>query len=120
MKRIAAFLLLCPLLVYAQGAPKCLPAENGLFTDTASALVISHNKVGVCAKWLCYLEEFTPQHPRAIQLNEDCGTWAQMHLVGRRLQTMRAAPDPLKSLQTLPQRIKVVPLTDPSMAGMPK
>lgn len=101
---------------HAQVMPKCLPLGN----DKGSSLFMSHNATGVCVRWHCYLDEFTPEYPTAVQSVTYCGTWGQMNLVGGRVQTIQKAADPLKSLQDLPKRITVVPLSDPSMAGMPK
>jgi len=38
--------------------------------------------------------------------------------IGGRVGTITNAADPLKSLQTLPKRITVLPLTDPSLAAI--
>lgn len=111
-------LLFALLLVSAQAAalPLCLPLGN----DKGSRPFLSHNDKGVCVRWHCYLDTFSDEYPTAVQSVTYCGAWSQLHLVGGRIQTIQKAPDPLKSLQELPKRITVVPLSDPSMAGMPK
>lgn len=100
----------------ARAEPKCLPLGD----EKGSMPFFSYNSAGVCVRWHCYLDEFTPEFPTATQAVTYCGPWSAQHLVGSRIQTIQKAPDPLKSLQDLPKRITVVPLSHPSMASMPK
>ena len=50
--------------------------------------------------------------------NAYVGTVPEFAKVGGRIATIVKAADPLKSLQTLPQRITVLPITDPSLAAI--
>lgn len=113
MKRIAAFMLV--ILAAAPAlAQTCLPASDAAST-TASPPYVTHNAAGMCWRWYCY-----PAGTREARLVTSCGTWAQMHLVGARVQTIQKAADPLKSLQDAPKRFTVLPMSDPAMAAMPK
>jgi hypothetical protein len=109
MKRVGAFML-CMAAGLAQ-AQACLPAGDDKSTK-ASPPYVTYNANGMCWRWYCYGQE--------IRVLTACGTWAQMHLVGGRVQTIQKAADPLKSMLDAPKRFTVVPLSDPSMAGMPK
>jgi hypothetical protein len=97
----------------------CLPAADPLSTK-ASPPSVRWNDKGVCVKWTCYLDTFTPTNQTATTTVTYCGTWAIQNLVGSRLQTIQRAADPLKSLQDAGKRFTMVPLTDPSMSGMPR
>jgi hypothetical protein len=102
--------LLLALFVMSAQAQQCLPVDR----LNSSPVYIDMNSAGACVRWFCYGEAIEPKRVAY------CGTWEQMHLVGSRIQTIQKATDPLKSLQTLGNRITVVPMTDPTMAGMPK
>lgn len=95
--------------------PPCLPN-----TDTAEwsggNLVTGVSANGAWAYWLCLPNVFDATHQPTMVTY--VGTLAQLNLVGGRLQTIIKAADPLKSLQTLPQRVTVLPLTDPSLAAV--
>jgi hypothetical protein len=89
----------------------CLPT-NDMTSTTTSPPYLTFNSVGVCVKWFCYGE--------TVMKVTYCGTWGVQHLVGGRIQTIQKASDPLASLNSAGKRFTIVPLTDPSMAGMPK
>ena len=91
----------------------CLPTMDETST-TASPPYLTFNSVGVCVKWFCYGDSL------AVRKVTYCGTWAIQNLVGSRVQTIQKASDPLASLNSAGKRFTIVPLTDPSMAGMPK
>lgn len=82
--------------------PTCLP-QSGNFRMAA-------NDVGVCCKWDC---------PDGTWWKY-CGSWAEQSKVAARVATVKKAPDQLKSLQDVGKRFKIVPLTDPTMVGMPE
>lgn len=82
--------------------PTCLPM-TGNFR-------IKHNIVGICCRWNCPDKTFWTY----------CGTWAAFATSSAKINTIQKASDPLFSLQQAGMRFKIVPLTDPSMAGLPK
>ena len=82
--------------------PTCLPV-SGNFRMAA-------NSTGLCCKWDC---------PDGTWY-KFCGTWTEQAKVSSRVSTIQKAADPLKSLQDAGKRFKIVPLDDPSMAGMPE
>jgi len=91
---------------------QCLPSSDPSST-TASLPYLSFNAKGVCVRWYCF--------PPGVTINKViyCGTWAELSKVGARVQTIQKAADPLASLQNAGKRFPMVPLTDPSMSGMP-
>lgn len=103
------------LLAGAAHAQPCLPN-----TDTAEwsggNMVVGASANGAWVTWLCLPNVFdaTHQSTRVMYV----GTLTQLPNVGGRVQTIIKAADPLKSLQTLPQRVTVLPLTDPSLAAV--
>lgn len=114
----ALILLLLAMPAFGQTySPACLPRATPPALDTpfptSSAAHVSWNTVGVCVRWTCF-------DTGAVSDVAYCGTWAEQAKVGARIQTIQKATDPLKSLQTAGTRFKIVPLSDPSMAGMPK
>jgi hypothetical protein len=113
LRSIMLFLLLS-LTSIPTLAQKCLPSDP-------LDVYLKYNSVGACIKWYCRAPP-TAANPDGLvfEKNQYCGVWSQMHLVGPRVQTIQKSADPLKSLQELPKRIKMVPLSDPSMAGLPK
>lgn len=118
---LALALLLFPRPAKAQGVVQCLPAERGLGTEKASAMIVSYDREGrSCLRYYCFLDNFTPQWPNAVQLNQWCGTRDEMSKVGSRIATIARAKDPLKSLQDASKRFPMVPLSHPSMASMPR
>jgi len=92
--------------------PACLPASTPS-SLTASLHYLSFNEKGVCVRWYCFPLE------GVITKTTYCGTWAELSKVGARVQTIQKAGDPLVSLQNAGKRFPMVPLTDPSMSGMP-
>jgi len=121
--RFLPLLLLLPSLTWGQAL--CLPSPTGAIPEDqskifASELFFSYNPTGVCVKWICYLPEFSEKYPSATQKNQYCGSWAEQSKVGGRIETIQKAADPLKSLQDAPKRFPMLPLSDPSMSGMPK
>ena len=123
--RILASLLLAPVLALAQGTEVCLPSPvNAIPADQSvifgSPAVLTYNSTGVCIKWICYLPTFSDQFPSATQKNQYCGSWTELSKVGGRIETIQKATDPLKSLNNAGKRFPIVPLSDPSMDGMPK
>lgn len=115
MRALILLLLAMPALGQTF-SPACLPRATPPALDTpfptSSTARVSWNTVGVCVRWTCY--------DTVVSNPTYCGTWAEQAKVGARIQTIQKAADPLKSLQTAGTRFKIVPLSDPSMVGMPK
>jgi hypothetical protein len=112
-------LLLLPVTVAAQ-TPYTVPIAciPGI-TTTALAPTepeIRWNTVGICVRWEC-IDRTTIAVVKAPHF---CGTWAEFSRVPARIATIRGATDPIKSASDAGKRYTIVPLTDPSMAGMPK
>lgn len=106
-------------------SPACLPrflpyvaTKESYFGDAASShLIFSLNSEGLCVKYYC----LPPLNSGLVgSVPKFCGPWAEQAKVGARVQTIQKAADPLKSLQTAGTRFPMVPLSDPSMAGMPR
>lgn len=133
MKARSWFLLAAIAMVFSARAqtapytfsPACLPrflpyvaTKESYFGDaTSSHLIFSLNSEGLCVKYYC----LPPLNSGLVgSVPKFCGTLAEQAKVGARLQTIQKAADPLKSLQTAGTRFPMVPLSDPSMAGMPK
>jgi hypothetical protein len=94
-------------------APPCLP-----YVDTPnwvwSTPKMGITKNGAWYRWTCW--STVPGIPdRTITY---VGTVPEFSKIGGRVATIVKAADPLKSLQTLPQRITVLPLTDPSLSAI--
>lgn len=98
--RILLFLFaLLPALASAQNAlPNLDPTQPGAMDQ-----VISKN--GACVWWHVYLDRFTPQNQIGIELAVYCALPSEFPKIGWRVQTIVNAADPLRSLQTLPNRI---------------
>ena len=118
MKRL---LLLLPLTAAAQTPytvpVTCIPA---LATPgwAATEPQLKWNDVGICVQWDCVPSTYEVDGKyRAVTYY---GTWAEFAKVPGRVATIKKAADPLKSAQDAGKRYTIVPLTDPSMAGMPK
>ena len=107
--------LLFPLLILSSGAfaqsPPCMP-----YVDTPdwiwSTPKFSVSKNGAWVSWVCWSTVLGVRDRRITYV----GTVPEFSKVGGRIATITKATDPLKSLQTLPQRITVLPLTDPSLS----
>ena len=92
--------------------PMCLPGiDNSTWLAGPVDGGVTAN--GAWLRWNC-AEVGTGQ----LQTNLYVGTVPELSKVGARVQTIIKAADPLKSLQTLPNRITVLPLTDPSLAAI--
>lgn len=107
MKRILPF-----LFVASVNAAPCIP-----YVETPG-YVVSDPKMGLTKnggwiRWTCWSTTGGPD--RVVTY---VGTLAEIPKVSGRLATIMKAADPLKSLQTLPNRITVLPLTDPSLAAI--
>lgn len=119
-----AVLLAC-LIPFGAHAQTCLPAtsdskEPAEWTQPAanklwigSPMRAGVTKNGAWVRWYC-AEVGTGQ----LRVVTYVGTLAEFSKVGGRLQTIVSAADPLKSLQTLPSRVTVLPLTHPSLAAI--
>ena len=110
--------LLLPMTVAAQ-TPYTVPVAciPGITTALAATdPVVKWNTVGICASWEC-VDKTTATLVKAPMF---CGTWAEFAKVPARIATIRGAADPLKSASDAGKRYTIVPLSDPSMAGMPK
>lgn len=120
MKRIFVAMLLLPVSVAAQTYTVPTTCVPGLITAgwTATEPEIRWNAVGTCVRWECLPAGYTPGTP--FRVVTYCGTWAEFAKVPARVATIKKAADPLRSAQNAGKRFKIVPLTDPSMAGMPK
>lgn len=110
MVRFLGLSLILSGSVFAQ--PLCLPSMSAS-SLTASPLYTHISKNGACVWWYCYLSEFSEKYPLAIQKNAYCGLPAELSKVGSRVDTIRKAPDPLKSLQDAPKRFTILPLSAP-------
>ena len=119
--RRAVLLLLLPLAAAAQTPylvkPACIP-EVKTIGQIASLPEVQWNTVGVCVRWFCGPDPYVDNG--TYQVVTYCGTWAEFSKVPGRAATIKKSTDPLKSAQTAGTRYPIVPLTDPSMAGMPK
>lgn len=124
MRYLIAFLLLLAGIAHAQ---PCLPADNPTRSDNPQAWVqpaqnvgwwgtplhVGVTKNGAWSRYWC-VEAATGRLVTVsrVSLPADWGN------VGGRLRTVMGAADPLKSLQTAPSRMTVLPLTDPSLAAI--
>ena len=119
MKRFLVAMLL-PMSAVAQPYTVQTTCVPGLATTgwTATEPEIRWNAVGTCVRWECLPEGHVPGTP--FRVVTYCGTWAEFAKVPARVATIKKAADPLRSAQGAGTRFKIVPLTDPSMAGMPK
>mgnify|MGYP000511678566 CR=1 FL=1 len=125
MKRLITTALLT-LICAAAFAQPCLPAFPSSSESPAdwvqppgnaawigSPLRIGYSRNGQWARWYC--AEVGTGQLRTITY---AGTLADLGNAGNRLRTIISAADPLKSLQTLPTRITLLPLTDPRLAAV--
>jgi hypothetical protein len=114
-----ALLLLMPFAVMAQTPytvpVACIPGIQKL-DYLASEPVVTWNTVGICAKWSCMPTDPT----KMVGTLTYCGTWTEFAKVPARIATIKKAVDPLKSASDAGKRFTIVPLTDPSMSGMPR
>lgn len=128
---IALLLATCSVAVFAQDclpATEVKPADPSMPQDGPSTWVQPEKQApgwfgspmrggvtlrGAWVRWHC--AELGTGRVRTVTY---VGTVAEFSRIGSRLQTIVNAADPLKSLQTLPSRITVLPLTDPSLAGI--
>lgn len=111
MKRLVLLLAFLCSTAQAQ-SPSCMPYV------TTPGWVVSDPQMGVSKngawiRWKCW--STTGQPDRIVSY---VGTVPEFAKVGGRIATIVKAADPLKSLQTLPQRITVLPITDPSLAAI--
>lgn len=110
MRLLAFFLLLLSLNAQAQ---PCMP-----YVETPG-WVVSTPRTGVTKNgawiwWYCWSTKPGVPDRRVGYV----GTLAEFPKIGGRIATIAKAADPLKSLQTLPKRITMLPLTDPSLAAI--
>lgn len=117
MGRVILFMLLAtmPALARAQADISkawCLPGLDNS-QATASPIESGVTRNGAWARWYC-TERATGRRQRNLYV----GTVPELSKVGSRVQTIIGAADPLASLQTLPRRITVLPLSDPSLAAI--
>ena len=112
MRALLALLLLCTSAQAQTVSPPCMP-----YVDTPgwvwSTPKMGVTKNGAWITWTCW--STTGLRDRFVTY---VGTVPEFSKVGGRVATMVKAADPLKSLQTLPQRITVLPLTDPLLAAI--
>lgn len=111
MRRLAAlFVFLCGS---ANAAPPCMPYVDtpGWVWSTPHWGVTKH---GAWIRWACWSTVPGVADRRITYV----GTVPEFSKVGGRIATITKAADPLKSLQTLPQRVTVLPLTDPSLQAI--
>ena len=110
MKHLLASLAFLSLPVYAQ---PCMP-----YVDTPdwiwSTPKMGVTKNGAWIQWDCWSTVASVPSRRVTYV----GTVPEFSKVGGRVATIVNAANPLKSLQTLPKRITVLPLTDPSLAAI--
>lgn len=113
MVKVLILLLITIQTAFAQ--PLCLPASDSL---TASPIYTHISKNGACVWWYCYLDEFSDRFPTAVQRNTYCGLPTEFSKIGGRVDTIRKAADPLKSLQDAPKRFPILPLSDPQFDAL--
>lgn len=87
------------------------PAQNVAWHGTPLEWGLSKN--GGWVRWHC-AELNGPGFVTVTRVS----TLADLPNVGGRIKTILGAADPLKSLQTAPNRIKILPITDPSLAAI--
>ena len=97
---------------HAQVIPPCLPAldQSSLTASTAYSGV---TKNGAWVYWYCY-DQTTLKITKVIYV----GTLPEFAKVGGRMATIAKSATPLQTLQTLGNRITVLPLNDPSLAAI--
>lgn len=96
---------LLPILLALCGTAHAQTSLPNLVPNTPGALHSFVNKNGACVWWFVDKGKFTETDQLGIELNAYCATTAEFAKIGGRVQTIIAAVDPLKSLQTLPSRI---------------
>jgi hypothetical protein len=108
MKNLLAVILLLPTMAMAQaGAAKCLPMMDTQ-THLATEMWSSISANGVCVRWWCI------QRDKGLrQINTYCGLWSEIPKVGGRVDTIRKASDPLKSLNDAGKRFPIKDLFSP-------
>jgi hypothetical protein len=121
VKTLYAVLLSLPLVAQAQ---TCLPAypsasenpkdwvqpfTNVTWHGTPMQSGITPN--GAWVRWACV--ELSTGATRRVSYVANVSEFSK---IGGRLTTIMGSADPLKSLQTLPSRVTVLPITDPSLA----
>ena len=87
------------------------PAQNVAWIGTPMELGLSIK--GGWVRWYC-AEVNGTGFVRVTRVS----TLADLPNVGGRIRTIIAAADPLKSLQTAPSRINMLPLSDPALADI--
>lgn len=97
--------------------PACMPVVSTPGWRAANQQIRT-NAAGVCVSWECLPDAWKPGD--AVRVVTYCGTWMEAAKASARIDTIRKAADPLKSLHDAGKRYPIVPLTDPSMAGLPK
>lgn len=95
------FLLFGPA-AHAQ-IPSALPVLNDPNHPLAPYSFVSKN--GACVWWYIDTGAFTPANQTGFEFAAYCANTTEFAKIGGRLQTIVSATDPLKSLQTLPNRI---------------
>lgn len=101
-----------PMAPLEYGSPWCLPGIENT-RATGSPLEGAVTKNGAWVKWWC-----VELQSGRVQVNTYVATTSELSKIGGRVQTIIKATDPLLSLQTLPKRVTVLPLTDPSLAAI--
>lgn len=91
----------------------CLPvADLPCPGGAVSKLSGDVNKKGICIWWWVVADS-------RVRRTTLCETWADMPNVPSRLLTIYRSADPLQTFNDSGKRFIIVPLTDPSMVGMP-
>jgi hypothetical protein len=93
------------LLLALCGTAHAQTALPNLNPNAPGALHSFVNKNGACVWWFVDKGKFTEADQLGMELNAYCATPSEFAKIGGRVQTIVAAAEPLKSLQTLPSRI---------------
>lgn len=109
MRALLALLIAAPAFAQS-GLPHPDPSHPG-----AASHIVTKN--GACVWWYVYLPEFTPQNQLGIEFVAYCTAVSEFPKIGGRLQTIVNSAEPLKSLQTLRNRIAMSRITCPGMGA---
>lgn len=109
MKHILALLLCLPLLAHAQTALPELTSNN------PGSLHYLATKNGACVWWFVDKGKFTEADQLGYEMNLYCAAASEFSKVGGRLETIIKSANPLKSLQTLPNRVPVSKIRCPGL-----
>lgn len=108
-----SFMFILCLLAFPAQAQPCMPYVNTpgwVWSNPEFAVT----KNGAWYRWTCWSTVSGVGDRRITYV----ATVPEFSKIGARVATILNAADPLKSLQTLPKRVTVLPLSDPSLAAI--